>query len=128
MAEVSLARGWDLEMERGPDWLFVRPRPVGAGLLGAPNLAEQVWALLEQHFTHRLVLELDEVGRLDSPLIAQLVWLQERIHEHDGIMRICGLSSRNQDLLRQCSLDGRLPSYRDREEAVMGQSLPKQPR
>jgi anti-anti-sigma regulatory factor len=128
MVQVSLARGWDIEVERGPDLLFVRPRPLDTIVPGAASLAEQVWALLEQNFTHRLILELDDVGPLDSHLIGQLVWLQNRIHGHDGIMRICGLSSVNQELLRQCELEGHVPCYRDREEAVMGQPWPNRPR
>jgi anti-anti-sigma factor len=127
MVQISLARGWHLEVERGPDWLFVRPRHSPASALGAPSLEEQVWALLERNFTHRLVLELEDVEYLDSHLIGELVRLEQRIVSHDGMMRICGLSSGNQDLLRQCELDGRFPGFRDREEAVMG-PRPAQPR
>jgi hypothetical protein len=133
MVQVSLARGWDLEVERGPDCLFVRPRPIETGAVGAPSLALQVWALLEQTLTHRLVLELDEIGQLESELIEQLIWLQNRIHSHDGMMRVCGLSSGNQKLLRRVDCEGHFPCYRDREQAVMGHprtddSLPTQPR
>jgi anti-anti-sigma regulatory factor len=128
MVQVTLARGWNLEVERGPDWLFVRPRRSGASTPGAPSLGEQIWSLLEQSFAHRLVLEMDEVGRLDSQLIGELVWLEDRIVSHEGMMRICGLSSGNQEMLRLCELDGHFPGFRDREAAVMGQPRPKQPR
>lgn len=128
MAQASVVGGgWDFEVERGPDWLFVRPRRVDAA--GGENIpfAEQVWSLLEQQFTHRLVLEMGDVAFLDSELIGQLVWLYKRIHTHDGLMRVCELSDHNEETLSSCRLDGRLPSYPTREDAVMGHS-PKQPR
>jgi anti-sigma B factor antagonist len=128
MVQISLARGWDLDVERGPDWLFVRPHRSSRTALDSPAFAEQVWSILEQNFTHRLVLEMGGFDRLDSHLIGELLWLYERIHSHDGMMRICGLSGSNQDLLHQCRLEERFPLYRDREEAVMGHARPAQPR
>jgi anti-anti-sigma factor len=127
MVQVCCARGWDLELERGPDWLFVRPRPAdvaGDGL----DLAEQIWSLIEQSFAHRLVLELDGIDRLNSELIGQLICLQKRVHSHDGMLRICGLSEHNQEVLEVSRLGGYLPCYRDREAAVMGHWQPRQPR
>jgi anti-anti-sigma factor len=128
MVQISLARGWDLDVERGPDWLFVRPHRWSPTALDSPSFAEQVWSILEQNFTHRLVLEIGDFDRLDSHLIGELLWLYERIHGRDGMMRICGLSSSNQDLLHQCRLEERFRLYRDREEAVMGDARPAQPR
>jgi len=58
---VQIAEGWELDVDRGPDWLFVRPRNVGPQATDTPPLAEQIWSLLQQHFTDRLVLELDQV-------------------------------------------------------------------
>jgi len=128
MVQVFSARGWELEVQRGPDWLFVRPCP-GADATGDPvEFAEQVWSLVEQSFTHRLVLELENVQFLTSHLIGQLVYLQKRLHGHDGILRISGLSDRNQEVLEICRLGGCLPCYRDRESAVMGHWQPQQPR
>jgi anti-anti-sigma factor len=129
MAQASLSRcGWDFEVERGPDWLFVRPRRLGATAADAMDFAEQVWALLEQHLTHRLVLELGDIELLDSHLVGQLIWLYKRIHTHDGMMRVCELSETNEDVLRTCRLEGHFPQYRNREDAVMGHSHPRQPR
>jgi anti-anti-sigma factor len=91
-------------------------------------LAEQVWSLIEQSFTHRLVLEMEKVPFLTSHLIGQLVCLQKRLHGHDGMLRISGLSARNQEVLETCRLGGCLPCYRDRESAVMGHWHPLQPR
>lgn len=128
MVQVTLARGWDLDVERGPDWLYVRPHCLSGSASDAPPLADQVWSLLEKSLTHRLVLELDDIDLLTSHLIGQLMWLRKRIHSHDGMMRICGLSSYNTQVLEQCHLAGYLPHFRDREEAVMGQARPIQPR
>jgi anti-anti-sigma factor len=127
MAQAVLANGWNFEVERGPDWLFVRPRRQGSALDALP-FAEQVWSLLEQQFTHRLVLEMGDVDRLDSHLVGQLIWLYKRIHTHDGIMRICELSAANEDVLHACRLDNHFPCYQNRENAVMGCALPRQPR
>jgi anti-anti-sigma factor len=124
---VQIAEGWELDVERGPDWLFVRPHYVSPQATDTPPLAEQIWSILEQNFTNRLVLELDQLPFLHSYLIGQLVWLHKRIHTQGGIMRISGLSTPNQEVLRICQLDGRFPQYPNREDAVMGYR-PTQPR
>ena len=124
---IHIAQGWDLDVERGPDWLFVRPHMATDDASDTPPLAEQVWALLEQNFSHRLVLELDRLEFLPSYMIGQLVWLYKRIHTHGGMMRICGLSPANRDVLRLSRLQEHFPFYADREQAVMGHR-PPQPR
>ena len=124
---VQIAEGWELDVERGPDWLFVRLRNVSSQATDTPPLAEQVWALLEQHFTTRLVLELDQIRFLQSFLIGQMVWLLKRIHSHGGIMRVAGLTQSNQEVLRICHLDDAFTPYSSREDAVMG-NRPRQPR
>jgi anti-anti-sigma regulatory factor len=128
MVQVSGARGWDLEVERGPDWLFVRPIWVGSDTGNKPSLAPHVWSLLEQTLMHRLVLDLSNVDRFDTGLFEQLVWLQKQIHDREGIMRICGLSSGDQELLRKLCADGQIAHYCDREAAVMGYDHPRHPR
>lgn len=125
MTEVAL--GWATEVERGPDWLFVKLTPPPESQMDARPLAESVAALLKQHFTRRLVLECDQIGVLTSTLIGQLVLLHRQIHAHGGIMRLCGLSEENQDVLHQCRLDSRFPHFGNRAEAVLGHR-PLQPR
>jgi anti-anti-sigma regulatory factor len=107
--------------------LFVRPH-VAAKQADDGGLADQVWDLLECSSTHRLVLELDEVGLLESGLIGQLLLLKERIESRGGMMRICGLSPANQQVLAKCQLESFLPQYCDRTDAVMGGFRPTQPR
>jgi len=125
---LQIAPGWQLEVERGPDWLFVRIRRPVAEADESPPLADRIWWLLEEHFTRRLILELDELDVLCSYLIGQLVLLHKRIVVHGGMLRLCGLSKNNQQVLRMSRLAGRFPTYPDRRAAVMGRATPRQPR
>jgi len=118
---------WSYDVDRGPDWVFVRLHPGDGGMIDAISLAERMWSVLEQSFTYRLVLELDEVPIMQSYLIAQLVMLAKRIHVHGGLLRLCGLTTANQEVIRLCRLDGCLPHYGNRGDAVMGHR-PLQPR
>ena len=122
----ATAPGCELDIERGPGWLLVRVAKLDDAESETPQFAERVWRLLQQHFTYRLVLELDQVRLLTSRLIGQLVQLQRRIEEHSGVMRVCGLSLQNREVLHTCRLDDRLTPYQDRQAAVMGR--PRQPR
>jgi len=124
---VLVARGWDLDVERGPDWLFVRPQLPPGDADEAPPLAEQIWALVEQSFTYRLVLELDRIEVLRSYLVGQLVWLQKRLHTNGGVLRLCGLSDHNRQVLELCRLEGRFQQFANREDAVMC-GRPQRPR
>jgi anti-anti-sigma factor len=130
---VVISPGWIMDVERGPDWLIVSVRSEHDNEWDTPPLAESIWHLVEQNFTYRLVLDLSNVSMLHTSLVGQLVYLQKRLSIHDGCLRICGLSDRNHDILRTCRLDGLMPHYRDRNEAVLGQAtnplaLPNKPR
>jgi anti-anti-sigma factor len=118
--------GWRFDVDRGPDWVFVRLHQDDSNL-ESDSLADKLWAVLEQSFTYRLVLELDEVPILQSYLIAQLVLISKRINSHGGLLRLCGLSPANQEVIRMCRLDGCLPHFFNRGDAVMGHR-PMQPR
>lgn len=156
---IQIAQGWQLAVERGPGWLFVRPfnfshsddglSPVDDGLSGqsgskapltgdallgaadestdAPqlDLAEQVWQLLEQNLTRRVVLELDQIGCLTSDLVGQLLLLQDHILAEGGVIRICGLSSMNETVLSESGLLNRFVRYDTRPDAVMGYRPPR---
>ena len=125
---LAMAPGCELDVERGPDWLLVRVANLDLAEPDASPLAERIWRLLQQHFTYRLVLELDQVRLLTSRLIAQLVQLHRRIARHGGVMRLCGLSQENREVLHTCRLDDRLTPYENRQAAVMGCERPRQPR
>lgn len=118
---------WSMEVDRGPDWLFVKL--VGNDLQNAEfgGFAEAVWRLLEQTYIRRVVLELDFLPILRSLLVGELVMLHKRVHAQGGLVRISGLSDRNHEVLRISRLDSRFPQYLDRAAAAMGQ-LPNKPR
>jgi len=118
----------ELEVERGPDWLLVRVGNLNPAKADESPLAEQIWLLLQQHFTYRLVLELDQLRLLTRHLIEQLVELHRRIEEHGGVMRLCGLSPRNCQMLHAYRADEYLTPYHDRQAAIMGCEQPRQPR
>ena len=125
---LATSSDWELDVQRGPDWLIVTMQSMPAGKETAP-LAERLWALMQQNLTHRLVLELDKVPVLNSSFIEQLIQLSRMICEHDGVLRICGLSVYNRRLLHSRHLDECFKPYNDRHEAVMGcHSRPSQPR
>ncbi len=112
----------ELEVERGPDWLFVRLRD---DTLDLNRVAEQLWDLLEKHFIYRIVLEMDDLKIFPSHLMGQLVMLQKRVLQHDGALRLCGLSAECQSALHFCRLDHALPNFPTREDAVYGRELVK---
>ena len=122
---LATASGYELDVERGPDWLLVRVVQIDPTSSDVSDLAEHVWTLLQQHFTHRLVLELDRAGMLTGHFVGQLAELYARIEEHEGLMRLCGLSAENRQVLRACGLEDRVGLYNDRCQAVMGRDQPR---
>ncbi|MEA1952575.1 MAG: STAS domain-containing protein [Planctomycetota bacterium] len=110
----------ELGVERGPGWLFIKLDNIITDPFEDDLLDEQIWSLLEKHFTYRVVLEMDEVEVVGSQLVSQLLRLCRKIHRHGGIIRLSGLSPQNQEVLKACSLSDRFPECRDRVEAVMG--------
>jgi anti-sigma B factor antagonist len=123
----TLATEWNLEVERGPDGLWVRIAAPARRSLACPQLADALWSLLERHFVYRLVLDVEELDLSDDCTVNQLVDLLERITEHEGMLRLCGLSPANREAFEKRQLKGYIPCYHDREEAVMG-GCPLKPR
>ena len=117
---VDLIPGWTLEMDRGPDWLFIRPIPPQDKHHVEVDLAEAIWERMQQQFCHRVVVEMDQIPLLRSWLIGQIVLLHKRVTAQEGLMRLSGMSDSNQDVLHMVRLDDRFPQYADRGAAVMG--------
>ena len=117
---VHVVDGLELDVDRGPNWLFVKLRPQGRRPVEVPQIADKLWSIASRHFIYRLVLELDELESLPSGLMGQLVLLQERLGQCDGALRICGLSTECAETLHDCQLDTALPNHSTRAEAVMG--------
>jgi anti-anti-sigma factor len=117
---VKSALRWDFSVDRGPDCLFVRFHVPEMTALESNELAEKLWKILSKHFVYRLVLEMDEVDRLPSAVIGQLVALKQRIQQHGGMLRLCGLREACREALDACCLEADLPNYDDRTDAVVG--------
>lgn len=119
---TAVGTDWVFDVERGPEWLIVRlvsPPPwQWAG--GAPSLADQLWQICQQHFTWRLVLDLERLPLLTSPLLGQLLILQGLVRERGGILRLCGVSAQQANALRLSRLESKLPLYHSARDAVLG--------
>jgi anti-anti-sigma factor len=108
---------WGVDVDRGPDWLFVRLHP---GKHDPGDMADKLWSLADRHFIYRMVLEMDQLDHLPSRLMGQLVTLQKRVLQRQGALRLCGLSPECAQALYFCRLDKALPNYDNREAAVLG--------
>src|SRR5690606_41080198 len=88
-------RSWTFDVERGPDWLFLKVHaPENGDAEGIP-LAAEIWELMQREFARRVVLELDSLNILRSCVIGQLVQLHKRVYNNGGMMRLVGLSDDN---------------------------------
>ena len=114
--------GLELNVDRGPNWLFVKLKSKRALRTEVPQIAEKLWSISSRHFIYRLVLELEDLEELPSGMMGQLVMLQERLSQCGGALRICGLSPECEETLHSCNLDSALPNHASREAAVMGTS------
>ncbi len=112
--------GLELNVDRGPNWLFVKLRSHEAPQADVPQFAEKLWSISSRHFIYRLVLELEDLEELPSGMMGQLVILQERLSQCGGALRICGLSPECEESLQSCQLDSALQNHSSREAAVMG--------
>lgn len=125
---LKIIPGWELDVDRGPDCLLIKVRKPRRRPECLAPLDEVLWSVLDQHFTYRLVLELDQLRSLNDEIIEQLLALHGRISAHGGMMRVCGLSPQNRRLLLERQIDGRLVPYHDLEEAMMASVAPRHPR
>ena len=123
----ELTAGWSLDVDRGPGWIFVTLHGPRSGEVEGVPIAEQIWSVLENCMTYRVVVEMQDVPLLRSYLIGQLVRLNKRVASHAGVMRLAGMSNANQTALAASRLDSIFPQYHDRDEAIHGHR-PMQPR
>jgi anti-anti-sigma regulatory factor len=125
---LAIAAGYEFDVDRGPDWLWIKIRSVEAGSFPAASLADEIEELVEKHFVYRIVLEMKGVTELSSHLIAEIVSLDRFILRHDGVLRICGLSAEGRAMLEMCRLDDLCLTYDTREEAILGMCVPHTPK
>ena len=129
---------YDVGVERGPDWLFVKlfspelfspetdaPRRGG-------DLGHALWNVAREHGTKRMVVELDGVGQVDDGLLEGLEVLAGLMLRDGGLIRLCGLHGPNLDRYESCRVAEHLPHFSCRCEAVGAGSWefarPAQPR
>jgi hypothetical protein len=124
---------YDVGLERGPDWLFVRlippdrERPRRGGDLGTG-----LWTVAREHGMNRIVVELDGLERIEERLIDALETLARLVGRDGGLLRVCGLVGDNLDRYESCRVAEHLPHFSCRCEAVGAGSWefarPTQPR
>lgn len=127
---------FDVVLERGPDWLFVRLEASEGGHRGrghdlATSLWMSLWELARDHGTRRVVVELDALGGIDDDLLDELEMLGRILERENGVLRLCGASAiiaRHES----CGAAGHLPHFSCRSEAVRAGSwecaCPSKPR
>jgi len=118
---IELKDGWQLHLDTSPDWLFFHVVAPSHRAIGDPPVAESVAREVLNRGIRRVVLDFNENVMLFSHLVGQIVALHKRLMLEGGVFRVCGLSAENADVLRALHLSDRLPNYRDRGAAVMGQ-------
>ena len=93
---LAIAPGCELDVERGPDWLLVRVRNLDLAESDALRWPSVCGRLLEQHFTYRLVLELDEVRGAEQLLdraVDPVVSADRRARRRDAAVRSFAVQS-----------------------------------
>ena len=125
---LAITAGYEFDVDRGPDWLWVRVRSLETGSDRLGSLAEHLTELVQKHFIYRVVLDLHGMPELSSQFIGELVQLDQCILKHGGVLRICGLSSEGRSMLELCGLDDLYLAYETREEAILGKCAPHKPK
>jgi hypothetical protein len=121
MQMIETKSVWELNVERGPNWLLVKACRKGGTVSPESSLGEALWNLMEVNLTYRLVLELDDGEGLTSELLQQLALLDERARARNGCVRVCGLQRSRRRQLRRSGHSGifdLLPLYENRQDAV----------
>jgi hypothetical protein len=111
--------GLEMNVDRGPNWLFVKLRNKTAPRGATPKIADKLWSISSRHFIYRLVVELDEVEQLPESWVDELSELQHRLTECGGALRLCGLSPESEETVTTHG-EGHLTNHATRTEAVMG--------
>lgn len=125
MPTVSL--GWEFDVKRGEGWLIVKPYMRSRLTAEMVPLADELLDLADRYLVNRIALRLDGIDLLNTFLISQLLYLQRRLAEQHGVLRLCELSDGNREVLQRSRLDPLLPMYDDVEDAVMA-NHPRKPR
>lgn len=117
---LHVVDGLELNVERGPNWLFVKLRNKRKAWAKVPQLADKLWSIASRHFIYRLVVELDELDELPQEWMDELMELQSRLVDCGGALRICGLSPQCEETLHSRQLETTLTNHPSRADAVWG--------
>src|SRR5205823_3614865 len=117
---LELAPEWSLDIDRGPDWLFIRlsppnHEPAHSEHIEAP-LAERVGKEVGEGFSYRVVVERGGNEYLPSWVIGGVVGPHKRVTTNGGMLRLCGVSKNAETVLRISRLSDRFPAYRNRTD------------
>jgi hypothetical protein len=119
---VHVVDGLEMNVDRGPNWLFVKLRNKKAPRAAVPQLADKLWSISTRHFIYRLVVEVDDLEKIPAGWMDELADLQHRLTECGGALRICGMAPEREQPLASGYLDCALSNSATRVEAVMGSS------
>lgn len=109
--------GWDVAVERGPDWLFLRLERGGGSQVQRP-LAERLMQIIRVNHAHRVVLEFDGVEPLDDAILDAIAVVGSRVRDQSGLIRVCGLSAGGVRRLESSDQAGDIPHFESRSAAV----------
>jgi anti-anti-sigma regulatory factor len=123
---VETVPGWKLDIRQIGEWLCVRitgPRQDDTELDACMS---RLWTIVQKRQAYRLVLELDELKRLTSPVIGHLIRLEQQLTLQGGLLRLSGLSPQLQDVLNTfvSRLERRFRCYPNREVALRSEDAP----
>lgn len=109
--------GWDIAVDRGPDWLFLRLER--GGTTGAERpLADRLMQIIRVNHAHRVVVEFDGVDPLDDAILDAIAVVGSQVRDHGGLIRVCGLSAGGARRLESSDQAGDLPHFESRSAAV----------
>ena len=126
--KVDLAPGWKTELDRGPDWLFVKLYGPNGNCADATGMAESLGMMMQQELKGRLLLEMEEVYEMPQDFVEELILLRDELEKQGSMLRLCGMAIEHEVILGRHDPSRRLTPFRDREEAVMGFYRPGKPR
>lgn len=120
----TVRTGWDFGVRRGEGWLVIECIPLDRRANQTP-FAREVCALIDRCLADRVVLDLARLEGLSAFFINELLAVQRFVDGNGGLLRLCGLTDTDRQLLNRLGLSTILPAFHDLEEAVMGCFSPK---
>ncbi len=81
-------------------------------------MCDDLWNIAERHFVYRIVLEMEEADDLPEEMTAELSDFEQRLADHGGALRICGLNDQCQQTLAGSHYGSALKNHSSRLAAV----------